>query len=263
MPALYALVALVSLSTVPAVLAAQAASPSPHAAQPQRPSVATHSGTVAPGWLELEFGLESDRYADGSRGGIAPLLAKLGLARRLQLELQAPIVNPPGDGAAGIGDVSMGLKWRLIDGGSIVGNFAILPAIKLATGSAASGRGTGTRDASLLLISSHKLRQVALDLNVGFTRRGGDGTVAPRSASLWAAALGGPVAAGFGWVAEVYGYPATSGPAGAASIVAVLVGPTLQARESLVLDVGMINRISGPQPRALYAGATCNVGRLW
>jgi hypothetical protein len=30
-----------------------------------------------------------------------------------------------------------------------------------------------------------------------------------------------------------------------------------------VLDVGGIVRVAGPQPDALYAGVTYNVGRLW
>src|SRR5437764_1362781 len=41
----------------------------PHAVQPERPTVATHAGTVAPGWSEIEAGIERDRYADGSHGG--------------------------------------------------------------------------------------------------------------------------------------------------------------------------------------------------
>src|SRR5260370_36815211 len=36
-----------------------------HAVQPERPTVATHAGTVAPGWVELETGVELDRL-DGA-----------------------------------------------------------------------------------------------------------------------------------------------------------------------------------------------------
>ena len=41
----------------------------------------------------------------------------------------------------------------------------------------------------------------------------GDGTLAPRNASVWTASFGGPARGRSGWVAELYGYPATSGPA--------------------------------------------------
>lgn len=261
--AMIAVSVVVSLGVAGPARAAQEPEPDPHAAQPQRPTVATHAGTVATGWVEIEAGTELDRYDDRSRGANVPMLLKLGLAPRLQLELQAPVVRPAGENRTGIGDGSVGLKWRVVDDAPVVGNFAVLPAVKVPTGSADSGTGTGTTDMSLLLISSHKLGPVAMDLNVGYTRRGGDGTVAPRTASLWTASFGGPARGKLGWVAELYGYPATSGPAGAAATVAFLAGPTVEIREWLVLDAGGIVRITGPQPRALYAGVVYNVGRLW
>ena len=247
----------------PAGLAAQAPALDPHAVQPERPTVATHAGTMAPGWIEIEAGTEFDRYADRSRGAVAPILAKVGLAPRLQLEVQAPVVWPAGTSTTGIGDLSIGLKWRFLEAASPVGNLAILASVKAPSGSADSATGTGTTDLNLLFISSHKIGPVAMDLNAGYTRRDGDGTFAPRSASVWTASFGGPAVGSLGWVAEVYGYPATSGPAGADSTVAFLVGPTIQVREWLVLDVGAIVPIAGPQPRALYAGVTYNVGKLW
>ena len=251
------------VALMPAGLVAQAPAPDPHAVQPQRPTVATHAGTVSPGWVEIEAGTEFDRFDNRSHGAVAPVLVKLGLAPRFQLELQAPLVHPAGEDRTGIGDASFGLKWRLVDDAPIVGKFAVLPALKVPSGSADSGTGTGTTDVSLLFISSHKLGSVAMDLNVGFTRRGGDGTLVPRSASLWTASFGGPASGRLGWVAELYGYPATSGPAGASSIVAFLAGPTFELREWLVLDTGVILPITGPQPRAVYAGAVYNVGRVW
>ena len=226
--------------------------------------MATHAGTVAPGWLEIEAGTELDRYDDADRGGLAPVLVKVGLAPRLQLSVQAPVVvRPPGGGTTGFGDLSIGLKWRLVESAPVVGDFAILPGIKTPSGSADFGTGTGTTDVSLLFISSHSIGPVAMDLNLGFARRSGDGTVAPRNASVWTASFGGPARGALGWVGELYGYPATAGPAGAASIVALLAGPTLQVRPWLTLDGGLIAPISGPQPRAIYLGVVYNVGRLW
>jgi hypothetical protein len=258
-----AMIAWLLLAARTASLAAQTPAPDPHAVQAQRPTVATHAGTVAAGWLEIEAGSELDRYAPDSHGNIVPLLAKVGLARSLQLEVQAPIVRPPGAGATGFGDLSIGLKWRLIDAAPVLGRFAILPRIKMPTGSSGLGTGTGTVDLGLLFISSHTLGPVAIDLNFGSTRRGGDGTQVPRNANGWAASFGGPARGRFGWVAELYGYLATSGPAGTAAIEAFLCGPTVEIRKWLVLDAGAIFPIAGPQPRALYAGAVYNVGRLW
>jgi hypothetical protein len=238
-----------------------AQSPDPHAAQPERPTVATHAGTVAPRWLEIETGLEYDRVSGQGDAAQVPLLFKLGLARRLQLSVLLPFLSPSA-GTIGTGELSVGLKWRLLEGAPVLGNFAILPAIKLPTGAAAEGRGTGTTDASLLLISSHALGPVAMDLNAGITRRSGDGSEAPKTATVWTASFGGPLAGPSGWVAEVYGYPGTKGPAGSANIVALLAGPTLEVRPWMVLDLGGILPITGPQPYALYTGLTWNIGKL-
>ena len=244
-------------------LAAQAPPRDPHAVQPQRPSVATHAGTVAAGWLEIEAGSEFDRYDPDVRGAIVPLLAKVGLARPLHLEVQAPLVRPPHASAARFGDLSIGLKWRLTEATPVLANFAILPSIKTPTGSEDLGTGTGTVDVSLLFISSRTLGPVGMDLNFGYTRRGGDGTRAPRNASVWAASFGGAVRGRLGWVAELYGYLATAGPAGSAAVEALLCGPTIEVRDWLVLDAGAIIPIDGPQPRALFAGVVYNIGRLW
>lgn len=245
-----------------AVAAAQEPPRDPHAVQPERPTVATHAYTVAPGWLEIEAGVELDRYPDGSWGATAPVVLKIGLASRLQLDLDGAVLHPPQGGTTGIGDLAVGLKWRVLDGAPLLGDFSVLPSLKVPTASAASGLGTGTTDVGLLLISSHQLGPISLDINLGYTRRDGANTRAPRSASLWTVSFGGSVVAGLGWTAEVYGYPGTSGPAGQAPIVAFLVGPTLLARSWLALDAGVIVPVSGPQPRALYAGGVWNMGRL-
>lgn len=255
------LAALVWIAVRPVGLAAQTPAPDPHAAQPERPTVATHAGTVATGWVEIEAGTEFDRYADRSHGALAPVLLKLGLAPRLQLSVQVPVVRRAGESTIGLGDLFVGVKWRFMEAAPIAGNVAILPSVKMPTGT--SGSGTDTTDVNLLLISSHELGPVSMDLNVGYTRRSGDGTAAPREESLWTAAFGGPARGALGWVAELYGYPSTSGPAGAASIVAILGGPTVQVRKWLVLDSGVIVPITGPQPRALYVGGVYNIGRIW
>ncbi len=247
----------------PAFLAAQVEPADPHAAQPERPTVATHAGTVAPGWVEIEAGSEFDRYEDHSTGASAPLLAKLGLAPRLQLSVQIPIASPPQTDHARVGDLFVGTKWRLIERGPVFGNFAILPSVKFPTGSADWNAGTGTTDVGLLLISSHDFGPVGMDVNVGYTRRSGNGTKAPRNATLWTCSFGGTAYKRIGWTAEIYGYPHTTGPAGSPSIIAFLGGPTLQARKWLIFDAGIIAPITGPQPRAFYAGFVYNIGRIW
>jgi hypothetical protein len=103
---------------------------------------------------------------------------------------------------------------------------------------------------------------MSLDLNLGLTRRSGDGTTAPRTATLWTVSSALPLPNSFGWQLECFGYPGTHGPAGAAPTVAILTGPTLGAWRSLALDAGVILPVAGPQPRALYAGFVTNVGTI-
>jgi hypothetical protein len=232
--------------------------PDPRAVQPERPSVATHAGTVAPGYLEIESGVEGDRAPDGSHSLVIPTVFKIGVAPRAQLSLFVPAVSETGI-PLGIADVSAGVKWRLADGDGPLQRFAILPTVKWATG---GDRGTHTTDVGLLVIDSRTVGPMSLDLNLGLTRRSGDGTTAPRTATLWTVSSALPLANSFGWQLECFGYPGTHGPAGAAPTVAILTGPTLGAWRSLALDAGVILPVAGPQPRALYAGFVTNVGTI-
>ncbi len=258
-PAVPLLVVLAMLAAAPRTSAQEEIDP--HAAQPERPTVATHAGTVAPGWVEIETGIEADRFDDGSHGRSFPTDLKFGLASHVQLGIGLPSLHPPG-AAFGIGDITAGLKWRIVDGAPVVRDFALLPSIKFPTGSQDAGRGTGTTDFSILAISSRTIGPVSLDLNLGYTRRGGDGTAAPRDATLWTVSTGFPLHGSLGMAAEIFGYPGTRGPAGADGIVALLVGPTYTLRPWLVIDTGIIAPLTGAQPKAFYAGLVWNVGRV-
>lgn len=230
----------------------------PRAVQPERPSVATHAGTVAPGFLELEAGFERDRATDRTHASLVPVLFKFGLGNRTQLSLSTPATGSTGV-PFGVGDVSLGLKWRIAEDRPIVRDFAVLPQVKFSTGGA---RGTRTTDVSLLLISSRAVGPVAVDVNAGGTWRTGDGALVPRTATQWTVAAALPVRGKLGWVLECYGYPGTGGPAGSAPIVALLGGPTWLLRPGLALDAGIIAPITGPQSRALYFGLVTSLGKL-
>jgi hypothetical protein len=248
-----------ALHVGPSVLAQQSDA---RAVQPERPTVATHAGTVATGYLEIETGVERDRFDPLTVGYGAPTVFKIGVGSRAQLSIVVPL-SRPSRGDIGLGDMGVGVKWRFVRDAPIVGDFALQPSVKFASGSQTRGTGTGTTDVSLLAISSHKFGNVAIDINAGYTRRSGDGLDIPRDATQWTFSSGGPLAGAFGWVVECYGYPGTGGPAGQAPIAALLAGPTYVARTWLSFDAGLIVPLRGPQPRAIYAGAVYNVGRIW
>src|ERR1043165_7550008 len=125
----------------------------PHAVQPERPTVATHAHTVAPGWLEIEAGIERDKL-DTSISFPTPILFKLGLTDRMQLGFFIPHIT--WHNKLDIGDFGLNLKWRLLDDAPLLGDFALLPSVKFPTSYSSNG-GQGTFDASLVAISSHDL----------------------------------------------------------------------------------------------------------
>ena len=84
----------------------------------------------------------------------------------------------------------------------------------------------------------------------------------PRNSSVWTVSTGGPISGAVGFAAELFGYPATPGPAGAPGSIAVLTGPTFTIRPWAVIDAGAIVRVHGVQPNALYAGLVYNFGKF-
>jgi hypothetical protein len=220
--------------------------------------VATHAGNVAPGYVEIETGIERDRLSRATTTSLFSTTVKFGVAPRTQFSVGIPVLQLPGE-RHGIGDVSAALKIRVLENHPLLADFALQPQLKLNSG---GSRGSGTTDAGLLLISSRSIGALDLDLNAGVTRRSGDGMGAPKTATLWAVAGAFPVVGKLSFTSEIYGYPGTSGPAGVRPVVAVLAGPTYLVHPSFNLDIGIIEPISGPQSRAFYFGLVANVGRL-
>jgi hypothetical protein len=242
--------------------ASTAGTTDPRAVQPERPTVATHAYTVAPGYAEIEAGAQGARPS-GLTQFAAPLVVKVGLAPRLQLELQGGYARSSaaaGPASAGISDLTVALKQRVVDAAPVVHDLSLQGSVKLSSG----GRDvtTGTTDLSLLVISSRPIGVAELDLNAGYTHRSGDGTGIPTSATLLTASFGAPLRGPLGGVAELFAFPATSGPAGTETMVGFLIGPTWQVAPWLVLDAGAILNVRNMGGNAGYAGLTFNAGRL-
>ena len=233
----------------------------PHTVQPERPSVATHAGTVAPGWIEVEMGATFARPGDQAGSAAVPLTAKLGLGSRTQLTVGAAIVVPD-DGATGVGDLNVGIKWRFAET-AVFGRLAIMPNLKLPTGSENGGTGVDTTDGSLVLISSRSIGPVSLDLNAAYTRRSGDGTLAARNATLWAISFGGPAGGPIGWGAELSGALRTTGPRAEPATYSLLVGPTFSIASWLSLDTGISVQLNEDHPWQFFFGGVWNIGKIW
>ncbi len=248
----------------PSRVSGQSVATDPHAAQPERPTVATHAYTVAPGYLEIEVGAQDMQPRSTSQFSI-PAVVKLGIVPRLQLELQGGYARnttqgPPRTSDAGASDIAIALKQRVLDAAPLVHDFSVQGAIKFPTGS--HGISTGTTDVSLLVISSRPIGSGELDLNAGYTRRSGNGSTAPVNATLLTASFGAPIRDALGAVVELFTYPGTSGASGTPPQIGVLAGPTLQVRPWLVFDAGVILNAQHMGGNSAYAGLTYNVGRI-
>jgi hypothetical protein len=255
--------ALLLVASLALPLHAQEPAADPRLVQPERPTVATHAHTVAPGYVEIEAGVQGDRYDVGRRAFSGPIVTKVGLASHLQLNLSTPGYFTANAIArrAGVGDIAVGLKWRLLDGNPVLGDFAILPAVKFATGSVDHGTSTGSRDLGVTLISSHELGPVAMDLNAAYTRLGATDASSASNVALWTTSFGFPVAGRLSWVVELFGAPTIDG-SGTPSTAALLTGPTFLLQPALGLDAGIIAPFHGDLPNAVYAGLVWNLGRL-
>ncbi len=252
-------------------VAAQDSIPAWHVAQPERPTVATHAYVVAPGVVEVEAGVAAQRPANAAETDV-PLVVKLGLAPRTQLELQWGWTHrrPPPSGpllivpqpANGLIDLAFALKYRLLEDAPVLANFSLQPSLKLATASTADGLGTGTTDVGLLLCSSRTRGRFSLDLNAGETWRSGDGSNAPRTATLLTASGGADLGRGWGFGLELFDFPGTSGPAGTPPQIGMTIGPTRAVRPWLVLDAGVVVNVAGLPANTFFTGVTWNIGRI-
>lgn len=261
-----AMQAVLALAAMNVPAAAQPTSArNPHDAQPERPTVATHAYTVSPGWFELEAGFQRQQEGAVADRLALPIVLKIGLGERVQLDVAPGWQRDVQGGRAqqGVTDLLAAVKWRLTDRAPVVGAFAIQAAVSLPTGSADSGRGSGAAAVSVLAISSHRIGPVSLDVNAGYARLGGESPTAPRDSTVCTAAAGFPVAGRFGWVAELYAYPGTSGPNGRPPVVAFLTGPSLTVTPSVVLDAGATFDVVRFGGTAVYGGFTWNIGHAW
>jgi hypothetical protein len=233
--------------------------PDPRAAQPERPSVATHAFTVAPGYGEIELGGEWDHNPDDTVAWAAPALLKIGVSRRVQLDVQTMVVHPAGETIGMIG-TAVAAKWHMASGVPILADVAVQAGVKFPTGGQPPGY--GTTDGSVILISSHQHGAFSLDVNVGYTYRSGDGSLAPKHATMATVSASWSLPKNVGVGVEVFSYPGTSGRAGGPPTDGLLIGPTYRVSTTCVLDAGFILRLHGNQPDSAYAGVTYNAGRI-
>ncbi|MBL0719325.1 transporter [Piscinibacter sp. Jin2] len=229
---------------------------------PYRPSVSAPAALSAPGWLEVEVGVQRSRADDPRRRDNLNHALKYAFNADWGLRLQgeAWLRETAADGRRreGLGDSSLMLKHHHgLDDDSALG---LELAVKLPT--ARRGLGSGRRDVGLLGIYSLDFgsdRAWHTDLNLGATRLGRPEDGQGRWQRVWAAGLSRQLDPRWGLTLELSG----SQQRGSRSTQLGLLAASYALRPGLAFDVGVsrgLNSVSGGW--SVFAGLTFLAGRL-
>jgi hypothetical protein len=233
------------------ILAQSLVAQHPRAANPERPTVATHAYAVAPGYIELEQGLSARGRTSLSEQTSWDVNLKIGITPHVQLGLFGPAYLRSDDGV-GTGDFGLALKIRGDLSPAVA--VAVVPAVSAPTGSAAKGLGAGRALASLVGVVSAELGGgVHFDANAGPT---GLGAGTPQ----WFGSVG--LSRAFGRLSiatELFAF--ASGGAGAAQRGA-LGSVLVTLAEWAVADVGGVVGLSDGSPDQVFVGLTTNFGAI-
>ncbi len=221
-------------------------------AVPNRPTISTTAQPVAPGVLETEWGVD----AAGSHQDINGLL-KFGVSKNFELRF----ANNPftaNSGTHGFGDTAVGFKYRFTQDSGHQPSVAVIYMAKVPT--AENVLGSGEMDHAFALLVSKDIGKDHLDFNLianllGRAQGGFDRDY------LYALAWSRPLRGKWGVTAEVSGVtspnPYTPGSA------QFLASAIYTVRPRLVLDVGMMGRITGDIPNAMFVGGfTYSIAQL-
>ena len=227
--------------------------PSPRTANPERPTVATHAYTVAPGYAELEQGARVFGVNGLGEGTAWDVNLKIGVRPGVQLGLFGAGYLRTGAGG-GVGDVGLSLKVsRVLSPKAAI---AVVPAMTVPSGDAARGLGAGRTLGSLVgVLSADVPEGFHFDANAGPV---GIGAGQPQ----WFTSLGlahggvGPVGVAF----ELFDFTGGgAGPRQRGFLAALLV----TVSQWVVVDGGGVRGLVGGTPDQLFVGMTTNLGRIF
>jgi len=233
-------------------LAEAGAAQSPRAANPERPTVATHAYAVAPGYGELEQGIALRGVRSLGEATSWDLNLKLGLARGWQLGVSG-IAYGRTDSGTGVGDLGVALKGRTdLTATTAV---AVVPSVTLPTGSQGAGLSAGRALGALVgVVSADVAPAWHMDINLGPT---GIGVGKPQ----WFGSTGVTWSRGAAALTmELFGFTSGGGgPRQSGVLVAVLITPG----EWVVADAGGVWGAAPQTPNQVFLGLTTNLGRIF
>lgn len=190
---------------------------------------------VGQGVVQLEVGLDHAREDGGDRETTLTAVFTYGLADTLDLALQLPFLflEPAEEGhQAGIGDIEVHGKYRIVNEGAVSPAFAVTGALKFPTGSERRGLGSGATDVGITLVATKGFGPVTAHLNLGYTVIGAPGQ---ENVLRWGAAAALKVTEPLSFVGEVIGQT-NSDPHAKDDPREVRVGLAYALRGNIVLD---------------------------
>ena len=254
-----------AVAAVIVLIAASSAAPAAAAdddlaAVPYRPSVSTPAALSAPGWLEIEAGVQHEH--DGSRAWRDSVPATLKVAFTpdwgLRIGADAWVRQRDGNNArlSGVGDTAVVLKRRFaVDDANAFGLEAAVVAP-----TARRGLGDGQAAYGINAIYSGDFGRWHTDVNVVATRSGGVDAGVSRLQWLGAAALSTSLDEHWGVVGELSG----TNQRGVDATRQFLVAASYNVSKRLVLDAGAARSLrSGSPIWSAFTGFTWLAARLF
>jgi len=222
-------------------------------AVPNRPTVSTTAQPVQPGVLETEWGVDAAASHQDING-----LLKFGVSKNFELRF----TNNPfttDSGTHGVGDTALGFKYRVTQDSGHEPSIALMYMAKLPT--AGDVLGSGEADHAITLLVSKDFGKHHFDFNLAANLLGRPRGGFDRS-YLNALAWSHPLRGKWGATAELSGI--TSPNAFTSGNAQFIASGTYTPRSRGVLDFGMMGRITGNIPDAMFvAGVTYSIADLY
>ncbi|MEP7139634.1 MAG: transporter [Caldimonas sp.] len=230
------------------------------AAVPYRPSISTPAALSAPGWIEIEAGVQHEHDGAGAYRDSLPATIKLAFSPDWGVRLGADAWVRQRDGVgtrlSGAGDTSLVVKRRFaVDDANAFG----LEAAALVP-TASRGLGEGRAGYGVNAIYSGDFGRWHTDLNVVATRLGHADAGTSRLQWLGAASLSTSLDERWGVGAEVSG----TNQRGVDATRQLLVATSYNVSKRLVLDAGLARSLRAGAPQwSAFTGFTWTATRLF
>ena len=233
------------------------------AVTPYRPTVSTPAALSAPGWLEVESGLQGVDAGGSTHRDSLPYSLKLAFSPDWGVRIggEAWVQNPvaPGDRVSGLGDTSLVLKRRFAVNDQAAFGLEIGVIAPTARGGDHSGSGK-TDYTATGIYSIDFAHSLHADFNAGVTQLGATNPATSRRQALWAAAVQEGLSEKWGIVAELSG----TRQAGVPRMAQILAGATFSPGKRVTWDLGLVRGMTAATPTwGVFIGSTFLVSRLF